>query len=158
MKVSRLLPEPKDMRTAALVGIVSLTAGFSVGSLDPLGQGPTPQGREQTAYSEHSERGSARIFYWGGDRSAGQLVIDYGRPAWQQKYQDSFESDEIDGRRWRLGQNHWTKLDTNIPKVLRVEEVEEAPHANSHVTRRSECPVPTPNAIEEIHASADRSL
>lgn len=69
-------------------------------------------GPDQKAYAETSQRGNARIFYWGGNRSVGQLTIDYGQPPWKENY-EAFLT-KATGRRWRFGQNHWTNLDTNI--------------------------------------------
>lgn len=73
----------------------------------------------QQAYPETSTRGNARIFYWGGNSSAGQLVIDYGTPVWKDAYDQQFEN----LRRWRFGQNFWTNLDTNIDLVIGSAEV-----------------------------------
>ena len=66
----------------------------------------------QRAFPETSTRGNARIFYWGGDRSAGQLTIDYGQPVWKDAYDTQIDAQR--GVRWRLGQNFWTNLDSNI--------------------------------------------
>jgi hypothetical protein len=75
----------------------------------------SPQGvpkPAQRAFPESSQRGSARIFYWGGDRSGGQVQIDYGQPAWKESYDEAVEK-QI-GVRWRLGQDFWTRLDSNM--------------------------------------------
>lgn len=66
----------------------------------------------QQAFPELSQRGSARIFYWGGDHSGGQVEIHYGQPAWNRDYDAKLAA--LSGRRWRLGQNFWTTLDTNL--------------------------------------------
>ncbi len=79
-----------------------------------MAAGPRPT--EQTPYDEHSGRGSARIFYWYADSSAGQFTIDYGRPAWNPSYVAFLQ--KPGGPRWRLGENHWTNLDTNIPLTI----------------------------------------
>jgi quercetin dioxygenase-like cupin family protein len=76
--------------------------------------GPKPT--EQTPYDEHSARGATRIFYWFGPDSAGQVNIDYGRPRWQAAYQKFL--DQPSGKRWRLGENFWTTLDTNMALQL----------------------------------------
>lgn len=77
-------------------------------------EGPAPNG--QTAYPETSARGMARIFYWDGPGSAGQVAIDFGRPQWKPEY-DAFLT-KASGKRWRFGENAWTTLDTNIPLEL----------------------------------------
>ncbi len=64
------------------------------------------------------DRASARVLYWDTklDHSAGQLAIDYGRPAWQKKYEDSATFDGMTkGKVWRMGSNFWTLLDTSLP-------------------------------------------
>jgi hypothetical protein len=67
---------------------------------------------------EPDDRASARVLYWDTklDHSAGQLAIDYGRPAWQKKYEDSATFDGMTkGKVWRMGSNFWTLLDTSLP-------------------------------------------
>lgn len=64
------------------------------------------------------DRASARVLYWDPklDHSAGQLAIDYGRPAWQEKYEDAATFDAMTkGKVWRMGSNFWTLLDTSLP-------------------------------------------
>jgi mannose-6-phosphate isomerase-like protein (cupin superfamily) len=75
-----------------------------------------PQPTKQTSYDEGSERGCARIFYWFGPDSAGQLMIDHGQPLWQDAFSKFMQKPA--GRRWRLGENFWTTLDTNMPLQL----------------------------------------
>ena len=69
-------------------------------------------------FATNTSRGSARLFYWDGDASPGQVRIDYGRPAWQEKFAAQQAETKFTGRRWRLGQNFWTTLDTNVPLEL----------------------------------------
>lgn len=77
-------------------------------------EGPTPT--EQTPYPETSPRGGTRIFYWFGPASAGQVAIDHGQPAWNARYEQFLT--KPGGQRWRLGENFWTSLDTNMPLTL----------------------------------------
>lgn len=79
-----------------------------------MAAGPVPT--EQTPYHEGSERGNARVFYWFGDSSAGQVWLDYGRPQWNAQYA-SFLTEPTD-QRWRFGENAWTSLDTNLPLTI----------------------------------------
>jgi quercetin dioxygenase-like cupin family protein len=81
--------------------------------------GPKPT--EQTPYPETSARGSTRIFYWYGPDSAGQVAIDHGRPRWNGRYQQFL--DQPSKRRWRLGENFWTTLDTNMALTIGDTEV-----------------------------------
>lgn len=64
------------------------------------------------------DRASARVLYWNTrlDGSAGQLAIDYGRPAWKKDYEDPAKFDAMTkGKVWRMGSNFWTLLDTSLP-------------------------------------------
>jgi hypothetical protein len=76
--------------------------------------GPAPT--EQTPYAETCPRGSARIFYWYGPDSAGQVAIEHGQPRWDPAY-EAFLT-KPGGKRWRFGENFWTTLDTNMPLTI----------------------------------------
>lgn len=80
------------------------------------GMAAAPPPKEQTPFPEASLRGNTRIFYWFGDDSAGQVAIDFGRPRWRPAYARFLE--QPSGQRWRLGENFWTTLDTNIRLTL----------------------------------------
>ncbi|MEM7204065.1 MAG: cupin domain-containing protein [Planctomycetota bacterium] len=86
---------------------------FSTAQPTHGGMAARPQPTKQQPFDEASQRGSARVFYWHGASSAGQLDIQYGRPRWQSSYERFI--DQPSGRRWRFGENFWTTLDTNIP-------------------------------------------
>ncbi len=62
------------------------------------------------------ERASTRIGYWRKDANAGlgEVVISYGRPPWKQAYVQQFDQ-LTKGKMWRMGDNYWTLLDTNLP-------------------------------------------
>jgi len=97
------------------VAVESELTVLAVVSLHPRTTGGIAAGRtpaKQTAYAEGSQRGSARVFYWYGARSAGQLAIDHGQPLWQPEYESFLRRPS--GQRWRLGENFWTSLDTNM--------------------------------------------
>lgn len=64
------------------------------------------------------QRASARILYSNrADNSfPGQLVINYGQPQWRSEYEDPATFDQMtQGRVWRMGNDFWTVLDTNLP-------------------------------------------
>jgi hypothetical protein len=72
------------------------------------------------AYSEPAlgERGTTRILYWNQAKNTavGELAISYGRPVWKKDYEDPASFDRVTkGKVWRLGNDYWTVLDTNIP-------------------------------------------
>jgi quercetin dioxygenase-like cupin family protein len=89
---------------------------FSAARAPTGGMAGLPAPTEQTPYAETSQRGNTRIFYWYGPDSAGQVAIDFGQPRWQPAFADFMK--QPSARRWRLGQNFWTTLDTNMPFVL----------------------------------------
>ena len=94
---------------------------FSAARATAGGMAAAPPPREQTAFPETSMRGNTRIFYWFGDSSAGQVAIDFGRPRWRPAFTKFL--DEPSAQRWRLGENFWTTLDTNLPLTLGGVEV-----------------------------------
>ncbi len=65
-----------------------------------------------------AQRASARVLYSNrADNSfPGQLSISYGQPEWRSEYEDPATFDQMTkGRVWRMGNNFWTVLDTNLP-------------------------------------------
>jgi mannose-6-phosphate isomerase-like protein (cupin superfamily) len=95
---------------------LELVVFFSTAVPTTGGMAAGPEPTEQTPYPETSARGGARIFYWYGPDSAGQIAIDHGRPRWNPGY--GVFLDRPSGKRWRCGENFWTTLDTNIPLEL----------------------------------------
>ena len=46
----------------------------------------------------------------------GQLVINYGQPVWKAEYEELGLFDKMTkGQVWRMGNNFWSVLDTNLP-------------------------------------------
>ena len=71
--------------------------------------------------SDSPERGTTRVGYWNlaKNQGAGQFAIDHGRPAWKKDYDDAAKFDAMTkGKVWRLGDNFWTSLDTDIPLTI----------------------------------------
>jgi hypothetical protein len=93
-------------------GTVLLLLVFGIASSSAVALSIARETSVQRPYPETSQRGNARIVYWGEDRSAGQLSIDYGQPTWSDATAAALAAHR--GKRWRLGQNFWTSLDTNI--------------------------------------------
>jgi len=85
---------------------------FSTAVATTGGMAAGPKPTKQTPYAENSARGATRIFYWFGPDSAGQVAIHYGRPRWQAQYGQFLGKPS--NKRWRLGENFWTTLDTNM--------------------------------------------
>lgn len=69
-------------------------------------------------YATSSTRGCTRLIYFNQtgntyDRSPGQLAIEYGMPVWKDAYRTQFDQ-LTQGKRWRLGENLWTNLDSRF--------------------------------------------
>ena len=63
-------------------------------------------------------RASARILFSNRATNSfpGQLVINFGQPVWKSEYEDPTTFDRMtNGRVWRMGNDFWTVLDTNVP-------------------------------------------
>ncbi len=82
------------------------------------------------------ERGASRVGYWkrNVNEGLGEVVVDYGRPVWKEQYADQLDQ-LTRGRMWRMGDNYWTLLDTNLP--IRVGGVEVSPGLYYLAIRRS---------------------
>ncbi len=68
----------------------------------------------QQAFIATTPRSCARLAYFGQGTSAGQIAIDYGRPAWRDDFGASIESGRTKGQRWRTGQDFWTSWDSSL--------------------------------------------
>ncbi|MBK6939247.1 MAG: DUF2911 domain-containing protein [Planctomycetes bacterium] len=66
---------------------------------------------ELGAYS--TQRMGSRILAFGA-RSI-EVHLEWGPVAWKDEYAAAIDSGKLDGRRWRLGADFWTTLDTNVP-------------------------------------------
>ncbi len=64
------------------------------------------------------ERGTSRILYWNQekDMAVAAVTVDFGRPVWKKEYDDKAKFDvATNGKVWRLGNDYWTILDSNVP-------------------------------------------
>lgn len=75
-------------------------------------------------FSANSTRGATRILLWGQAGPLGQVSIDYGAPVWKEEYSGALASPKFQDRRWRLGQDFWTTLDTQLPLSIGGVDVE----------------------------------
>ena len=65
-----------------------------------------------------AQRASARVLYMNQATNSfpGQLVINYGQPVWKAEYEELGLFDKMTkGQVWRMGNNFWSVLDTNLP-------------------------------------------
>jgi hypothetical protein len=76
-----------------------------------------------------SQRAFARILYTirgsvGGATYPGEFIVSYGQPAWKPEYNEPATFDQMTkGRVWRMGDNFWTLLDTNLPLRINGKEI-----------------------------------
>jgi hypothetical protein len=67
------------------------------------------------------ERGLTRILYWNPtkDFPVAAVSIDFGRPVWNRQLDNPAAFDQLTrGKVWRLGNDYWTIMDTNLPLVI----------------------------------------
>lgn len=72
---------------------------------------------QRLMFSTETDRKSARLVLYGGVDTL-RVVIDHGLVAWRDRYDAMLAAGEFEGRRWRLGANDWTSLDTNVGLTL----------------------------------------
>jgi Protein of unknown function (DUF2911) len=86
--------------------------------LVPMVQAQNKKGIIAEAEPALGERGTSRVLYWNQDKdiAAGAITVDFGRPVWRKEYEESGRFDAMTkGKVWRLGNNYWTILDSNLP-------------------------------------------
>ena len=69
-----------------------------------------------------TNRHSARLAYFGGKGSPGQIAIDYAVLEWQDRFEQALASPKFVGKKWRFGSDFWTTMDNSMP--LRIGGVE----------------------------------
>lgn len=97
----------EDPRFAKLVAAVRAKAG-------PVG----PQG-----FAQVNQRRANRIVWFA--EHGGQVALSHAAVPWDAKYDQALASGRFVGKRWRLGADFWTTLDTSVP--LRFGQVTLAP-------------------------------
>lgn len=60
------------------------------------------------------ERKNTRAAWFSRKGSPGQLSIDYSPVPWSAKYEEVVKSGQFQGKKWRLGSDFWTRLDTSL--------------------------------------------
>ena len=86
--------------------------------LVPMAQAQNKKGIIAEAEPALGERGTSRVLYWNQDKdiAAGAITVEFGRPVWRKEYEESGRFDAMTkGKVWRLGNNYWTILDSNLP-------------------------------------------
>jgi hypothetical protein len=77
------------------------------------------------AFAQRTDRCSSRVVWFGRGGSPGQIAIDYTPVAWNERYETLIADGKAKGKKWRLGADFWTTLDTSIP--LRFGQVQVPP-------------------------------
>jgi hypothetical protein len=78
--------------------------------------------QEVQRFGGETPRMSTRIAFFGQNSSEGQLAIAYGQPEWKAEYEMQFDT-LTKGKRWRLGNDFWTTLDTHLDLTMDGVEV-----------------------------------
>jgi len=97
-----------------IIAIVVMSAGLAVVS-QAQNKKPTIVALNEPALGE---RGTSRVLYWNQDKdmAVAAVTVDFGRPVWKKEYEDSGRFDLMTkGKVWRLGNDYWTILDSNLP-------------------------------------------
>jgi hypothetical protein len=78
-----------------------------------------PPAGKLTPFGEHSERGATRIAFWDNEKNeaVGEVVVAHGRPLWKEGYDAELDA-MTRGKMWRMGENFWSWLETNLPLSL----------------------------------------
>lgn len=115
------------MRTWIFLCLLFLTSGAAFAQ----------QGRMSVYGQNIEERASTRLGYWKTNVNAGvgEVVVSYGRPPWKDQYAQQLDTLTV-GKMWRMGDNFWTLLDTNLP--VRFGDVEVAVGLYYLAIRRSQ--------------------
>ena len=71
-----------------------------------------PKRANLQAFVQAVPRKNARIAWFGRDGSPAQIALDYSPVEWKADYEQKFASGAFRGKKWRLGSDFWTRLDT----------------------------------------------
>lgn len=63
-------------------------------------------------FAQGVARKNARVAWFGAGGSPAQIAIDYSPVPWRADYEKDFASGKFFGRKWRLGSDFWTRIDT----------------------------------------------
>jgi len=71
--------------------------------------------RTAQAFVQQVARQSTRVIWFDQKGSPGQVAIDWSPVTWNDEYDVALAAGKFVGKRWRLGADFWTTLDTSIP-------------------------------------------
>ncbi|MEO6596273.1 MAG: tetratricopeptide repeat protein [Planctomycetota bacterium] len=85
------------------------------GKLEAALAGKAKDGATQTqVFAQSVDRKNARAAWFSRSGSPGQISIDYSPVPWADKYETLITSGKNQGKKWRLGADFWTRLDTSM--------------------------------------------
>ncbi|MCA8966715.1 MAG: tetratricopeptide repeat protein [Planctomycetes bacterium] len=74
-------------------------------------------------YVQTTARVRNRAAWFGKNGSPGQITIEHAALPWKDEYEARVGSEQLMGKKWRLGSDYWTSLDSSLPMKLAGVEV-----------------------------------
>jgi hypothetical protein len=96
------------VRDGLLVSLIVIPTLLSLAGREPA----PPAAPGQQPYAHHAERGLARVVWFSGNGLAGEIWMDYGRPAWNDTF--NAEVEKPANKRWRFGADVWTSFESFV--------------------------------------------
>lgn len=75
-------------------------------------------GQEVMLFNQSSDRMSSRAAMFSNTGGKGEIHLSWGPVEWKEEYEKAVAGDKMTGKRWRLGADFWTTLDTNLPMTF----------------------------------------
>ncbi len=75
-------------------------------------------GDEVMLFNQSSDRKSTRAAMFSNTGGKGEIHVSWGPVEWKDEYEAHIKSEKVTGKRWRLGADFWTTLDTNLPMTF----------------------------------------
>lgn len=66
------------------------------------------------AFAQTTERRSVRVLWFDKKGSPGQIALDFGPVPWNDEYEQALAAGQLKDKKWRLGGDFWTSLDTSV--------------------------------------------
>jgi Tetratricopeptide repeat len=77
-----------------------------------------PSAASAFSFAQPGDRRGTRVAWIAGSATLGEIAIGYGAVTWKDGYGEKAKSKEFENKRWRLGKDFWTTLDSNIPVTI----------------------------------------
>lgn len=66
------------------------------------------------AFAQTTERRSVRVLWFDKKGSPGEIALDFGPVPWNDEYEQALAAGKFKDKKWRLGGDFWTSLDTSV--------------------------------------------